>query len=56
MDTNQAICPDTKDYCNIPSEVCFFVTRSKIPVRQCHEVVPASQGQTAETKSLHLFL
>lgn len=52
MDTNQAICPEIKDYCNIPSEICSFLIRSKKrPVSQCHDVVIAREGQTAQRET-----
>lgn len=51
MDTNQAVCLEIKDYFNIPPELCSLLTRSKMPVRQCHNVVIAREGQTAERET-----
>lgn len=52
MNTNQAICPEIKDYCNIPHEVCSFLTRGKnMPVRQCQDVVITRERQTAQRET-----
>lgn len=57
MDTNQAICPEIKDDCNIPPEVCSFLIRcKKMPVRQCHDVVIVRGTDCSERNSLHLLL
>lgn len=51
MDTNQAICPEINIIITFPLKYVPFLQDAEMPVRQCHDVVTAREGQTAQRET-----